>query len=57
VCALCSGGDYFALPNKRYANVGDHLHRHRAKQLYVELPLELTDRSQGSDMACSLKNR
>jgi hypothetical protein len=45
------------LPNKRYANVGDHLHPHLAKQQYVELPLELTDRSQGSDMACSLKNR
>ena len=34
-----------------------HLHHHRARQRYVELPLELTDRSQGSDTACLLKNQ
>jgi hypothetical protein len=42
-------GDYFALPNMRYASGDDHLHRLPSKQLYVELPLELFDRNQDSD--------
>ena len=33
----------------RYANVGDYLHRHRARQLYAESPSELLDRIQDSD--------
>jgi len=38
------------LSNKRYANVGDYLHRHLAMQLCVVLPLELLDHNQDSDM-------
>jgi hypothetical protein len=34
-----------------YANGVGYLHHHRAKQLCVVLPLELTDRSQGIDKA------
>jgi len=34
----------------RYANAGDYLHRHQARQRYVELPSELLDHNQGSDM-------
>jgi hypothetical protein len=41
----------------RYANDADHLHRHRATQLYVELPSELTDHILGSDMAYLQKSQ
>jgi hypothetical protein len=41
----------------RYANVVGHLHHHRARQRYVELPLGLTDRSQDSDTAYLLKSQ
>jgi hypothetical protein len=34
------GDDYFALSNKRYANVCGYLHRRQAKQLYAALPSE-----------------
>jgi hypothetical protein len=40
----------------RYANGDDYLHRHRARQRYVELPLESVDRILDSDMAYWLKN-
>jgi hypothetical protein len=50
VCAQCGARGYCALSNKRYANVGDYLHRHQAMQLCVVLPLELLDRIQDSDM-------
>jgi hypothetical protein len=33
----------------RYANAYDHLHRHQAMQLYVELPSESLDHIRGSD--------
>jgi hypothetical protein len=33
----------------RYANAGDYLHPHQARQRYVELPSELLDRNQDSD--------
>jgi hypothetical protein len=35
----------------RYANGDDHLHRPLAKQLYVGLPSESSDRTLGSDKA------
>ena len=43
-------GDYFALPNMRYASDDAHLHRHLAKQRCAALPLELLDHNQDSDM-------
>jgi hypothetical protein len=49
VCAQYWVCDYFALPNMRYANGVDHLHRHPSMQLCVELPLELFDRNLDSD--------
>ena len=48
-CALYLAGDYFALPNTRYANDDDHLHRHPSKQRYVVLPSELLDHNLDSD--------
>jgi hypothetical protein len=42
-------GDYFALPNTRYASDDDRLHRHPSKQQYVASPLELLDHNRGSD--------
>jgi hypothetical protein len=41
----------------RYASGGDHLHHHRARPLYVELPSELADHSQDSDMAYLQKSQ
>jgi hypothetical protein len=42
---------YLSLPNMRYANVVDHLHRIQAKRQHAELPVGLTDRILGSDKA------
>jgi hypothetical protein len=49
VCAQYLADDYFALPNMRYANGVDHLHRQSSMQQCAVLPLELLDHSQDSD--------